>query len=204
VLPGTRSTVGDLAWLRQRGLDDAIAAHAAAGRPVLGVCGGFQMLGAVVHDPHGVEGPAGTSIAGLALLDVRTVFEVDKTVRLSAGSALGTDVSGYEIHHGVVTGAGEPFAGGVRSGPVFGTMWHGSLESDGFRNAFLTEVASMVGRVRKRSAVDFRQARQRRLDHLADLIETHIDVDTILRLIDDGPPPGLPVLTPGERRRTPA
>jgi adenosylcobyric acid synthase len=204
VLPGTRSTVADLAWLRQRGLHDAIAAHAAAGRPLLGICGGFQMLGAVIHDPDGVEGTAGTSVAGLALLDIRTVFEQEKTVRLSAGMALGTDVSGYEIHHGVVTGAGEPFAGGVRRGPVFGTMWHGSLESDGFRNAFLSEVASMVGRVRRPSGVDFRQARLRRLDHLANLIERHIDVDTILRLIDDGPPPGLPVLTPGERRRIPA
>jgi adenosylcobyric acid synthase len=87
---------------------------------------------------------------------------------------------------------------------VFGTMWHGSLESDGFRNAFLAEVASMVGRVRKPSGVEFRRARQRRLDHLAELIETHVDIDALLRLIDDGPPPGLPVLTPGEHRSVPA
>ena len=200
VVPGTRSTIADLAWLRGRGLDEAIAAHAAAGRAVLGICGGFQMLGATVDDPYGVEAPAGTSVAGLALLNARTVFAVEKTVGLSAGVALGATVCGYEIHHGVVTGQGEEFAGGVRRGRVFGTMWHGTLESDGFRTALLDEVASAAGRVRTPSGVEFQQARGHRLDHLADLIERHIDVDAVLRLIDGGPTPGLPVLTPGDRR----
>jgi adenosylcobyric acid synthase len=200
VVPGTRSTIADLAWLRRRGLDEAIAAHAAAGRPVLGICGGFQMLGATVDDPHGVEAPAGTTVAGLALLDARTVFAVEKTVRLSAGVALGATVCGYEIHHGAVTGGSEEFAGGFRRGPVFGTMWHGALECDGFRDAFLNEVASAVGHVRTPSGIGFGRARERRLDHLADLIERHVDVDAVLRLIDGGPPPGLPVLTPGDRR----
>jgi adenosylcobyric acid synthase len=200
VLPGTRSTIADLAWLRRRGLDQAVAEHAAAGRPVLGICGGFQMLGAVVDDPHGVEGPAGSSVTGLSMLGARTVFGVEKAVRLSAGVALGAEVCGYEIHHGVVTGDGEEFAGGLRCGHVFGTMWHGSLESDGFRTAFLDEVACLVGRIHTPSGVGFAQARLRRLDRLSDLIEQHVDVDAVLRLIDDGPPDGLPVLAPGEHR----
>jgi adenosylcobyric acid synthase len=197
VLPGTRATMSDLAWLRQRGLDEAIASHAAAGRPVLGICGGFQMLGSIIDDPYGVEGPVGTSVAGLALLDTRTVFAAEKVVRLSAGVALGADVCGYEIHHGVVTGEGDEFAGGLRRGHVFGTMWHGSLESDRFRHAFLAEVASMVGHVRLPSGVSFKQARQRRLDHLADLIEQNVDIEALLRLIEGGPPPGLLTLPPG-------
>jgi len=200
LLPGTRSTIADLAWLRRRGLHDAIAAHAAAGRPVLGICGGFQMLGSTVADPHGVEGAPGAVVDGLGLLDSRTVFAVEKTVRLSAGVALGADVGGYEIHHGVVAADGEEFAGGVRRGHVFGTMWHGSLESDDFRAAFLAEVASIVGHVRRPSGMGFEAARMRRLDFLADLIEQHIDVQAVLRLIHAGPPPGLPVLPPGDRR----
>ena len=200
VLPGTRATIADLSWLRRRGLDDAICAHAAAGRAVLGICGGFQMLGTAVEDPHGVEVSPGTRVDGMALLDGRAVFTDEKTLRLAAGVALGAPVGGYEIHHGVVTAEGEEFAGGVRRGHVFGTMWHGSLESDGFRQAFLAEVASAVGRVRAPSGVSFRQARQHRLDHLADLLERHLDVDAVLRLIDGGPPPGLPVLPPGDQR----
>ena len=200
VLPGTRATIADLTWLRRRGLHTAIAAHAAAGRPVLGICGGFQMLGAAVDDPHGVEASPGTRVEGLALLDGRTVFTGEKALRVSVGVALGAPVCGYEIHHGVVTAEGEEFAGGVRHGPVFGTMWHGSLECDGFREAFLAEVAAAAGRVRAPSGVSFAQARQRRLDLLADLVERHVDVDAVLRLIDGGPAAGLPVLTPGNHR----
>jgi len=197
VLPGTRSTIADLAWLRRRGLADAVAAHARAGHPVLGICGGYQMLGAVVEDADGVEGPPGESAGGLALLDARTAFVAEKVVRLSSGVALGAAVCGYEIHHGVVTGDGADFAGGMRHGNVFGTMWHGSLESDGFRAAFLAEVASAVGRARTPSGVQFDEARQRRLDHLADLIEEHVNVDAVVRLINGGPPSGLPVLATG-------
>ena len=88
VLPGTRATLADLAWLRERGLDRAIGEHAAAGRPVLGICGGFQMLGRTVSDPEGVEGPAGAEAPGLGLLDVATVFGPEKVLALPHGSAL--------------------------------------------------------------------------------------------------------------------
>jgi adenosylcobyric acid synthase len=197
VLPGTRSTIADLAWLRSRGLDEAVVAHAAAGRPVLGICGGFQLLGRSVHDPHGVEGRPGAPVPALGLLDVRTVFSPEKVLRLPAGTALGAAVSGYEIHHGVVSGAGEVL---TRRDHVFGTMWHGILESDAFRAAFLAAAAAAVGREHTASEVGFAAARQARLDLLADLLEKHTDVDALTALITGGPPEGLPVLPPGDRR----
>ncbi len=201
VLPGSRATLADLEWLRSRGLDRAVLTHAAAGRPVLGICGGFQMLGRTVRDPDGVEGPAGASAEGLGLLDADTVFVAEKVLRLPRGTALGALVGGYEIHHGRVTvGAGESFLGGARDGHVFGTMWHGCLEHDDFRNALLTEVARLTGHLWTPSGVSFAAARERRLDLLGDLVEHHLDVDALLELAVGGAPAGLAVLPPGDRR----
>ncbi|MDP7725051.1 cobyric acid synthase [Mycobacterium sp. TY814] len=193
VLPGTRATIADLAWLRARGLDRAVLAHAAAGKPLLGICGGFQMLGRTIRDPHGVEG-AVAEVDGLGLLDVETVFGADKVLRLPQGEGLGVVASGYEIHHGRIARghAGEEFLGGVRDGQVFGTMWHGSLEGDALRRAFLCETLGLTP-----SAVSFPVARQRRLDLLGDLIERHLDVDAVLELARSGCPPALPFLAPG-------
>ncbi|WP_188111336.1 cobyric acid synthase [Nocardioides antri] len=162
VLPGTRSTVADLAWLRSRGLDRAIVAHARAGRPVLGICGGCQMLGRSIADPAGVEGPAGSVVEGLGLLDLTTSFAAEKTLRLR-------EPAGYEIHHGRVTGE-------TRAGSVTGTMVHGSLEDDGVRSAYLLEALGV------QSTASFPKARERRLDVLGDLVEEHLDVDALLGL----------------------
>ncbi|GGO68300.1 cobyric acid synthase [Nocardioides deserti] len=194
VLPGTRATLADLAWLRARGLDAALARHVAAGRPLLGICGGFQMLGREIRDPEGVEGPAGAHAEGLGLLPVSTTFARDKVLRLPVGEALGATTTGYEIHHGRVSrDAGcEEFVGGARSGAVLGTMWHGSLEGDAFRAAFLAEVAGLA-----RSEVSFPAARERRLELLADLVEEHLDVGALLALARSGPPPDLPTLELG-------
>jgi adenosylcobyric acid synthase len=197
VLPGTRSTLADLAWLRSRGLDTAITGHVRRGRPLLGVCGGFQMLGHTVTDPEGVEAAPGASAEGLGLLDVRTEFTADKVLRLPEGEALGAPASGYEIHHGRITvgGGAEEFLGGARSGNVFGTMWHGSLEGDAFRAAFLARTLGYGP-----SGTDFPAARERRMDLLADLAERYLDVDALLGLALDGAPAGLPVLGPGGGR----
>ncbi|HEU5037669.1 MAG TPA: cobyric acid synthase [Nocardioides sp.] len=197
VLPGTRATIADLHWLRDHGLDRAIVAHAAAGRSVLGVCGGFQMLGRSVADPHGVEGTPG-EVAGLGLLDVRTEFTADKVLRRPRGAALGAVTTGYEIHHGRITrGAdADEFLGGARAGHVFGTMWHGSLEGDSFRTAFLTEVARAAGHVWAPSGVSFAAARERRLELLADLVEEHLDLDALHALAVAGAP-DVPLLPPG-------
>jgi adenosylcobyric acid synthase len=184
VLPGTRSTVADLAWLRARGLADAVVAHARRGGAVLGICGGFQMLGRTVADPHGIEGRPGTEVDGLGLLDVCTAFATDKALRLPTGTALGVDASGYEIHHGRVTlGQGEAFLGGVRNGSVFGTMWHGSLEGDALRRAWLREVGAVPD-----EAVSFPRARNARIEALADAVEEHLDVDAVLDLVTSGVP----------------
>ncbi|CAM3302725.1 cobyric acid synthase CobQ [Mycobacterium intermedium] len=192
VLPGTRATIADLAWLRERGLDRALRQHVAAGKPVLGICGGFQMLGRTISDPHGVEGPAG-DVDGLGVLDVHTTFGVEKVLRLPRGEGLGVPASGYEIHHGRITvGSGvQEFLGGVRSGLVFGTMWHGALEGDPLREAFLREALGLAP-----SGTSFSAARERRLDLLGDLVERHLDVDALLDLAHHGCP-NLPFLPPG-------
>lgn len=186
VLPGTRATISDLAWLRSRGIDSAVCAHAAAGKPVLGICGGFQMLGRTIRDPDGIEGPP-AEVAGLGLLDVETCFGADKVLRLS-------DDGGYEIHHGRITrGAGvDEFLGGARAGRVLGTMRHGCLEDDVLRAQLLTETLGLSP-----SGVSFPAAREHRLDLLGDLIEEHLDVDALLALAGGGPPPDLPFLPPG-------
>ncbi|WP_371550577.1 cobyric acid synthase [Streptomyces sp. NBC_00554] len=196
VVPGTRGTVKALEWLRERGLADAIARRAAEGRPVLGICGGFQLLGEHIEDE--VESRAG-HVDGLGLLPVRVRFAREKTLTRPVGEALGEPVEGYEIHHGVaqVTG-GEPFLDGCRVGEVWGTHWHGSLESDGFRRAFLREVAAAAGR-RFVPAADtsFAALREEQLDRLGDLIEEHADTDALWRLIESGAPTGLPFIPPG-------
>ncbi|KQM06686.1 adenosylcobyric acid synthase (glutamine-hydrolysing) [Frankia sp. CpI1-P] len=200
VLPGTRSTVEDLRWLRRRGLADAVAARAAAGRPVLGICGGYQMLGRRIHDD--VESGAG-EVAGLGLLPVTTTFEASKLLgRRAATDADGRPVTGYEIRHGRLTVAGhpraEPFAAdGVRVGAVAGTSWHGLLENDEFRRAYLADVAGAAGRAFVAARTRFADVRSRRLDVLGDLVADHLDTAALRRLLDGGAPPGLPFVPPG-------
>ncbi|MDT0460063.1 cobyric acid synthase [Streptomyces sp. DSM 41527] len=205
VLPGTRGTVRALAWLRERGLADAVVRRAAEGRPVLGICGGFQMLGERIEDD--VESKAGT-VDGLGLLPVRVRFAAEKTLARPAGEALGEPVAGYEIHHGVaeVTGGDEAFMSdgrgrsldGCRAGSVWGTHWHGSLESDGFRRAFLRRVAADAGRAFVPAPdTAFAALREEQLDRLGDLIEEHADTGALLRLIEEGVPEGLPFVPPG-------
>jgi adenosylcobyric acid synthase len=196
VVPGTRGTVRALAWLRGRGLAEALARRAAEGRPVLGICGGFQLLGEEIEDD--VESRQGR-VKALGLLPVRVRFAREKTLARPSGTALGERVEGYEIHHGVaeVLG-GEPFLDGCRAGQTWGTHWHGSLESDGFRRAFLREVAAAAGR-RFVPAPDtsFATLREEQLDRLGDLIEHHADTGALWRLIESGAPAGLPFLPPG-------
>jgi adenosylcobyric acid synthase len=197
VLPGTRATVADLAWLRRTGLADAVARRAAAGGPVLGICGGHQMLARTLTDD--VESRAGT-VAGLGLLPSDVRFAPEKILGRPVGTAFGQPVRGYEIHHGVVgiDDGAEPFLDGARAGSVFGTTWHGALESDGFRRAFLTEVAALTGRRFVAAPdTDFAAVREAQLDRLGDLIVEHADTDALWRLIETGPPDGVPLLPPG-------
>ena len=209
VVPGTRATLDDLAWLRARGLHHALATHVESGGAVLGICGGCQMLGREITDPDGIEGHPGARVDGLGLLGLTTRFAPEKVLRLPAGRELGEAVSGYEIHHGRITRGDDDdeFIGGARRDRVFGTMWHGTLESDGFRSAFLAEVvrgggaagAGRAGGVRKASGVSFGRAREARLELLADLAEEHLDLDALLGLARAGAP-ALPLLEPGASR----
>jgi adenosylcobyric acid synthase len=193
VLPGSRATVADLGWLRDRGLADAIADRARAGRPVLGICGGYQMLASRIDDP--VESRLG-EVDGLGLLPVRVRFGAAKRLARPTGRALGAPVTGYEIHHGiaeVTDPAAEPFLDGCRRGAVWGTSWHGVLENDEFRRAFLAEVAAVAGRdFTPAPGTEFAAVRQARLDVLGDLVADHLDTTALTRLIENGPPRGLP------------
>jgi adenosylcobyric acid synthase len=195
VLPGTRATVADLAWLRDRGLAAAIAERARAGRPVLGICGGYQMMAGQIDDP--VESGRGLT-DGLGLLPVRVRFGAEKILGRPRGHALGAPVAGYEIHHGVAEitdPAAEPFLDGCRRGAVWGTSWHGALENDAFRRAFLAEVAALAGRdFTPAPGTDFAAVREARLDVLGDLVAGHLDTAALSRLISGGPVPGLPAL----------
>lgn len=184
VLPGTKATVADLEWLRDRGLADAVVAHAGAGRPVLGVCGGFQMLCRHIEDT--VESRAGR-MPGLGLLDADITFAASKTLR-----HWDSPLHGYEIHHGQVTRCAETdWAGvGVRRGSVFGTHWHGLMDNDALRREWLTEAAAAAGRQGFAVAddVDVAARRDAQLDVMADLLAAHLDVDAVLSLIAHGPP----------------
>jgi adenosylcobyric acid synthase len=206
VLPGSKATVADLAWLRGTGLADAVLAHHAAGRPVLGICGGFQMLSSSVLDQ--VESKAG-AVAGLGLIDVDIEFDPRKTLGNPVGSAFGAPASGYEIHHGrvtrraaglpalVTTATGEPE--GVLAGPIAATHWHGLLENDEVRRALLHWAADLSGRTGFTPAANvcFAEARHNQLDLLGDLIADHLDTVAISKLLSDGAPAGLPFVAPG-------
>ncbi|MCE7082230.1 cobyric acid synthase [Streptomyces sp. ST2-7A] len=196
IVPGTRGTVRALRRLRERGLAEALARRAAEGRPILGVCGGFQMLGERIEDE--VESRAGT-VEGLGLLPVRIRFDREKTLARPTGRVLDEPVTGYEIHHGVAdVRGGEAFPGGCRVGPVWGTHWHGMLECDGFRRAFLRRVAADAGRdFVPAPDTRFAALREEQLDRLGDLVEEHADTDALWRLIEKGAPAGLPFVPPG-------
>ncbi len=197
ILPGTRATVDDLAWLRARGFESALRRRVAKGRSVLGLCGGYQMLGRTIDDD--VESTVG-QIDGLGLLPVHTEFECEKVLaRTRATLDDGSAVEGYEIHHGRVhVEGGEPmFANeGCVEGPVAGTLWHGLFENDRWRRAFLLEVANAAGRRFVPDAThNFADRREARIDALADLIEEHLDTNLLLAAIEEKRMSKLPAVT---------
>jgi adenosylcobyric acid synthase len=185
IIPGSKSTIADLAALRAAGWDIDIAAHVRRGGKVLGLCGGYQMLGRMIHDPEGLEGKA-TSVAGLGLLDIETTMTADKTVTPTTAIhvASGEIISAYEIHLGKTTGpdCAKPFAktstanDGAMNGNVMGTYLHGCFAADGFRRAFLKSLGAAV------SDLAYDDLIENTLDDLALHLEAHLDVDVILGL----------------------
>jgi len=187
IIPGSKSTMADFAALRAEGWDLDLAAHVRRGGHVLGLCGGYQMLGRRIHDPEGLEGPAG-SVDGLGLLDVETTLLPDKTLtRVSATHGpSGAAISGYEIHLGQTAGpdCARPFAhiGGApdgamsANGRVMGTYIHGCFAGDEFRRAFLATLGATAG------SFVFDAEIERTLDELAAHLAGHVDLDRILAL----------------------
>nr|WP_314261890.1 cobyric acid synthase [uncultured Devosia sp.] len=185
IIPGSKSTRSDLAALRGNGWHIDIAAHHRAGGKVLGICGGYQMLGKAIGDPHGIEGPPGTS-QGLGLLDVETVLTPIKQLRVEQARhmASGEPISGYHMHMGETDGPdrGRPFAevqgageGAVSAdGRVMGTYLHGLFASDGFRRAMLGNLAS--------PDLAYEATVEQVLDDLAIHLEKHFDIDALLAL----------------------
>ncbi|HEV7862197.1 MAG TPA: cobyric acid synthase [Acidimicrobiia bacterium] len=229
ILPGTKATVDDLGWLRAQGFEAALQAL----RPsttVFGICGGYQMLGGRIDDQ--VESGTG-SVKGLGRLPVETRFEPSKVTRPRAGHAIvpvavpvaseaprapgspvGHPVTGYQIHHGRTASEapwitlddqwGSHCDGAANGdGSVLGTSLHGLFESDGFRTAFLAAVAARRGTLFAPSGVSFAAAREAQFDALADLVETHLDMTAIERLITTGAPARNPGRPSADRTRGP-
>lgn len=201
VVPGSKSTVADLEWMRRNGIGDALVRRAETGGAILGICGGYQMLGTVIDD--GIESGVG-AVPGLGLLDLEIEFAADKVLAQVDGHADGIPVRGYEIHHGrirrngdapLLSGADGVKEGSVR-GSVRGTHWHGLLESDDYRRHLLTEIADAAGRPGFRVApgTDVARVREAQLDLLADLVEQHLDLDALDALLGGGAPSGMPMI----------
>ncbi|MEE4336489.1 cobyric acid synthase [Pseudomonas alliivorans] len=187
ILPGSKSVRSDLTYLRANGWEDAIRKHLRYGGKLMGICGGLQMLGEQMHDPLGLEGAAGSS-PGLGLLAMSTVLESEKQLRNVRGRLTLEDaeVSGYEIHAGVTTGAALEQAAvrlddgrcdGAQSadGQILGTYLHGLFESPAACSALLRWAG-----LRDVQAVDYHALRERDIERLADLVEKHLD-GTLLR-----------------------
>lgn len=192
ILPGSKTTLRDLAALRAEGWDTDLAAHRRRGGHVIGLCGGYQMLGRIVRDPHGLEGPAGEA-PGLGMLEVETVLEPGKTVRevdfIHAPSA--SSGRAYEIHLGRTEGGDmqrAPFRVGERregaassDGRVIGTYLHGAFASDAVRAAILAGIAGKT----LSSMLNYEDEVELALDRLAEHLARHLDIDAIWTLAQE-------------------
>jgi adenosylcobyric acid synthase len=203
-LPGTKSTIADLAWLRAMGWEKFIAAHHAAGGSVVGICGGYQMMGRNIEDPEHIESDAG-SVEGLRLLDFKTVFEKEKVTSQVDGIHIrsGLAISGYEIHCGRITSlrSNRPFRirrrGGLSSDQfegalddrLIGTSIHGVFDAPEFRRHFLNEVRKRKGLAPLAIAMNenAHEVRDKAYDRFAQLLRAHLKTSVIAELIGINP-----------------
>ena len=200
ILPGTKNVMEDVRWMSRRGWKRKIISYALSGGRVLGLCGGYQILGRRIEDPRGVESDK-KAVRGLGLLPLVTTLEAEKVVRKVTGTCLasGKRVSGFEIHMGrskILKRQGEPFlrihepgrrrtwedGWTVEGGRIAGTYVHGLLDSPAFRAEFLNRIRVAKG-LKERAPTRGRLARFHQYDRLADHFEAHCDVDRILALI---------------------
>ncbi|EGG98556.1 Cobyric acid synthase [gamma proteobacterium IMCC2047] len=203
ILPGTKSTRSDLNWLREQGWDKAIQKHLRYGGKLIGICGGFQMLGTSVADPEGIEGPAGRS-EGLGLLDMETILEPEKQLRRETGHlafsspvsaaagrsvATGRKVEGYEIHAGITQGEalnnpavqlqGRTDGAISEDGQIIGTYLHGLFD----HTEALETLLRWAG-LEQVKRIDYRARQEADIERLADAIETHLDLDKVYDLLN--------------------
>ena len=181
VLPGSKATIADMTALRAAGFDIDIAAHRRRGGMILGLCGGYQMLGRTIADPDGVEGPPAT-VEGLGLLDVETTLSADKRLEAVSGTSNdGAPFAGYEMHMGVTTGPdcarplarladGSPEGAVSADGRVAGTYVHGLFADDRQRAAWLARLGGTA-------SVAYDDLVERTLDALAAHLAAHLDLD---------------------------
>jgi adenosylcobyric acid synthase len=184
ILPGSKATLADLAFLRDQGWDIDLLAHHRHGGHILGLCGGYQMLGRRIADPEGIEGPPGDA-AGLGLLEIATVLGGDKWLAEATGRdvATGLPVRGYEMHLGVTSGPGverpmldldgRPDGAVSADGRVMGCYLHGLFAADSFRRAFLARLGAIAGTFAYEPMIEDV------LDGLADHLERHLDLDAL-------------------------
>jgi adenosylcobyric acid synthase len=195
ILPGSKNVIGDLADLQTGGMAARILALAQGGKTeIVGICGGFQMLGREISDPFGIESACGRTLAGLGLLPVRTELAREKTLARTAARHLasGCEVCGYEIHHGLTEGGdlaplirredGESIGVGTETGLLWGTYLHGIFDADGFRRWFIDRLRERRGLAaldRIAAAYDLEPA----LDRLADVVRKSLNMDEIYRIM---------------------
>lgn len=192
LLPGTKSTIADLQWLRQCGLEAAVQKAAAAGTLVMGICGGYQMLGASVSDPDQVEAAGVTRIAGMGLLDMDTVFRGDKVQTQTRGvfsgitgmleTLNGLAYEGYEIHMGRSREAMPPLNGG---GNIYGSYIHGVFDAPGIADTILKAICRKKGvDFSALETYDATEYKQRQYDRLADAVRQGLDMDLVYRIVN--------------------
>ncbi len=211
LIPGTKNTMHDLAWMRQSGVEAAVLKAHAAGCPVFGICGGYQMLGEVLEDPVGVE--EGGSMRGMGLLPMRTVFTEEKTRTRVDGifgnvtgilhTLSGVAFHGYEIHMGQSTGMAEHVSltslrdtnvsqaeaktEGAMGDNVYGTYVHGIFDSMGVVNAVVRALAEKKDIDPEGLAqVDYAAYKEMQYDKMADILRQHLDMDAIYRILEEG------------------
>lgn len=200
VLPGSRETLSDLTWLHDSGLAEVLQERAREQKPIIGICGGYQMLAKTIVDE--VESSRG-EVAGLGLLPTAVRFYRDKTLAQPHGTWQGHDVAAYEIHHGVATvhpdAHTQEFLDGCHRAAIWGTTWHGAFENDDFRRAWLAAVAEEANVTWRPdpTAANFADLRNTMIDTVADTFDAFLEPGALLDLIDNGLPTGLPTQQPG-------
>lgn len=208
ILPGSKNTMEDLLWMRQNGLEAAILKLEAEGIPVFGICGGFQMLGESLSDPHGVEtASAAQQIRGMGLLPVRTVFEKEKTRTRVTGAFASVDgilagmsgrsLEGYEIHMGETVRAVPPLSyvmesqsgshlakmDGCQRGNVYGTYIHGIFDKEGIGEAVVEGLMKMKGISGNVQGISYQDYKEKQYERLADMLRESLDMEAIYRIM---------------------